>query len=177
MLVMIPLAVDEVVAMVQFLVRRVRGGIGFWHAFVLGYGIEGEADERSPDFAGPLRRTAPASAWGVTVPLGLLLAALAGAWLLASPDLLGTSEPLASSNQVAGAIAATIAVVVMAESVRIGRFVNIPVGLWIAVSPFLLGGAVTDIVNGLVVGAVVAAGSYPRGDIQERYGSWDRWVR
>lgn len=177
MLVMIPLAVDEVVAMIQFLVRRVGEGVGFWSAFVLGYGIEGEVDERSPAYGAGWARSAPASAWGVTVPPGLLAAALAGVWLLAGPDILGMAEPLASSNQVAGAVATTIAVTVMAEPVRLGRFANMPLGAWIAISPFLLGGGAFEIVNGVVAGAIVAAASVPRGAIRERYGSWNRWVR
>ncbi len=177
MLVMIPLAVDEVVAMIQFLVRRTRGGLGFWHAFILGYGIDGDEDDRSPAYGAPPSEAAPAAVWGVTVPWGLLVAALAGVWLLAAPDLLGTPEPLGTSNHITGAVAATVAVVVMAEPVRIGRFLNAPVGLWIAASPVLLGGQIVDIVNGLVVGALVAGLSLPRGPIRERYGTWSRWVR
>ncbi len=177
MLVMIPLAVDEVVAMLQFLVGRVPEGASWWRAFILGYGIEGEADTRSPDLGGPLRRTAPASAWGVSVPIGLAAAAVAGVWLLAAPELLGTAEPLASSNHLVGALATTIAVVVMAEPIRVGRFVNVPVGLWIAASALLLGGEMADVVSNGVVGLVVAAGSLPRGPIHEHYAGWQRFVR
>lgn len=177
MLVMIPLTVDEVVAMLQFLVRKVRAGETLWRAFILGYGIEGDSDERSPAYGGPLARIAPASAWGVTVPWGLLAATAAGLWLLAAPEILGTPEPLAASNHLVGALAATIAVTVMAEPIRIGRYLNLLVGLWIVTSPFLFGGSAVDIFNGLVVAVVVAVGSFPRGPIRERYGSWQSMVR
>ncbi|MDQ3937091.1 MAG: vitamin K epoxide reductase, partial [Chloroflexota bacterium] len=177
MLAMIPLAVDEVVAMLQFLGQNVRGGASLWRSFFLGYGIEGEMDERSPDYGGSLRQTVPASAWGITVPVGLLVATLAGTWLLFAPELLGTSGALANSNHLSGALAASVAVIVMAEPIRLGRFLNVPVGGWIALSPFLLGGQPVDIVNNLAVGVAVAALSLPRGAIRERFGDWQRYVR
>lgn len=177
MLVMMPLTVDEIVAMLQFLVRKVRGGASLWRSFFLGYGIHGEMDERSPDYGGPWRQTVPAAVWGVTVPVGLLLATLAGVWLLFAPELLPTTQPLANSNHLSGALAASIAVIVMAEPIRIGRFLNLPVGAWIALSPLLLGGDAVDIVNNVVVGLAVAALSVPRGSIRERFGDWQRYVR
>src|SRR5204862_4663842 len=49
MLAMVPLAVDEVVAMGQFLKASVRLGAPFWRTFWMGGTIEGGAkDERSP---------------------------------------------------------------------------------------------------------------------------------
>ena len=177
MLAMMPLAIDEVVAMLQLLGQKVRGGASLWRSFLLGYGIEGEMDERSPDYGGPLRRTAPASLWGVTAPAGLLAATAAGVWLLFAPELLATSGGLANSNHLSGALAASVAVIVMAEPIRLGRFVNVPVGLWIAVSPLVLGGDVVAIVNNVLVALVVVAGSLPRGPIRERFGDWQRLAR
>jgi hypothetical protein len=177
MLVMIPLALDEVVAMLQFLVRRVRVGESFWRAFVLGYGLPGETDRRTPGLGVPVAVALRVAAWGVSVPRGLLASALLGAWLLASPGVLGTPGAPATSTQISGAVATTVAVVVMGEVVRIGRFLIVPVGLWLAVSPLLLGGSAVEIGQGLVAGLLVAALSLPRGPILERYGDWQPQVR
>ncbi|MDP8905513.1 MAG: vitamin K epoxide reductase family protein [Chloroflexota bacterium] len=177
MLVMMPLAVDEVVAMLQFLGHNVRAGANLWRSFFLGYGIEGEADERTPDYGGPLRSTIPASAWGVTLPRGLLLAAVAGTWLLFAPELLATTAALANSNHLSGALAASIAVIVLAEPIRLGRWLNLPVAAWVAVSAVLLGGGPIDIAHNVFVGLLIAAGSIPRGSIRQRFGDWQRLVR
>ena len=179
MLVMIPLTLDEVVAMLQFLVRRVREGVGFWRVFFFGDTVEGgAADERSPDWAGPLARTAPAAAWGVTLPWTLLVQTALGLWLMASPYVVG--EPLtpgADSSVLSGALVTTVAGVAVAEVTRAARLLTIPIAVWIAVAPWLLGAPLPAAINALIVAAVLAGTSLPRGTVRQRYGTWQRFVR
>jgi uncharacterized membrane protein len=182
MLPMIPLTLDEVVAMGQFMVRRVKGeGQPFWRTFWLGDTDEGEKpDERSPElgsFPGKPVEVLRAGVWGVSVPWQLALATALGVWLVFAPSVFGTTGPAADSDHLSGALIVTVAVVAMAEVGRAFRFLNVPLGLWVALAPWVLSGAALPAqLSGLVVGLAVAALSFPRGVVYERYGGWDRYV-
>lgn len=178
MLVMIPLTLDEVVAMLQFLVRRLREGAGFWRVFFLGDTVGGGSpDERSPDWGGALRKTGPASAWGVSLPWPLLVQAALGIWLMAAPYVAGEPGSAAANNSVlAGALVTTVAGVAFAEVTRAARFLNVPLALWIAIAPWLLGAPLPAAINAAVVALMLIATSLPRGAIRERYGTWQPFV-
>jgi hypothetical protein len=141
MLVMIPLTVDEVVAMGQFLVQSHRAGKPLWRTFWKGGTLEGGGeDERSPALTAPLTKTGPAMVWGVTVPWTLLASAALGVWLMAAPAVFGMQGTAADSNHLLGALIVTTAVIAMAEVARTGRFLNGLFGLWIMAAPWLLSG-------------------------------------
>jgi hypothetical protein len=178
MLVMIPLTLDEVVAMLQFLVRRVREGAGFWQVFFFGDTVEGgAADDRSPDWAAPLRQSAPASVRGVTPPWTLVLQAALGVWLMASPYVVGEPlTPAADSSVLTGALVTTTAGIALAEVTRAARLLTIPVAAWIAVAPWLLGAPLPAAINAVIVAGILIATSFPRGAIRERYGSWQPFM-
>jgi uncharacterized membrane protein len=180
MLLMIPLTVDEVVAMAQFLRRSVRAGGSLWQAFWIGGSLEGLAgeDERIPPYGAPAWRHAVSGAWGVTAPWTLVATSALGVWLMAAPTLLGSASPAADSSVLAGALVTTFAVIAMAEVTRALRFVNLPAGIWIAAAPALLAGATAGSAwNSLVVGLAVVLLGLPRGPVRESYGNWDRLVR
>jgi uncharacterized membrane protein len=178
MLAMIPLAVDEVVAMGQFLAQARREGKPLWRTFWLGGTIEGKhGDDRSPAPEAPLAHKAAAMAWGVSLSWPLLLSTALGIWLMAAPAVLGSAGSAANSDVIVGALVATVAVTALGEVTRSLRFLNIILGLWIVAGPWLLNGATTsstwiDVIAGLLVVVL----SFPRGRIREGYGSWDRWV-
>lgn len=178
MLLMVPLTVDEVVAMLQFMARTRRQGKPFWRTFWVGGTTGGgRGDDRSPPHGASMSRAAPAMVWGVTAPWTLLASAALGVWLMAAPAVLDSSGAAADSDRIAGALTLTIAVVAMAEVVRAGRFLNVLTGLWIAVSPWMLqGSAATGRWKDLAVGLLLVALSLPRGAIREHYGAWDRAV-
>ena len=178
MLAMIPLAVDEVVAMVQFLAQARREGKPLWRTFWLGGTIEGkQGDDRSPALDAPLAHKTAAMVWGVSLPWPLLLSTALGIWLMAAPAVLGSAGAAANSDVIAGALVATVAVTAMGEVTRSFRFLNIVLGLWIVAGPWLLSGATTSSTwNGAIAGLLVVVLSLPRGRIGERYGSWDRYL-
>jgi hypothetical protein len=178
MVIMIPLALDEVVAMLQFWIARIREGEPAWRTFILGYGGPMAPDRRSPGLGSAPGSMPPASVWGVTLPPTLLACVALGAWLMASPYLFDAAGSTAGNVAViSGAVAITIAMVALAEVTRSARFVNVALGAWIAASGWLLGAPFAVAVNGVVVGAALALLSLPRGAIAERYGSWSRFVR
>lgn len=182
MLPMVPLALDEVVAMCQFLYKAVKQeGKPFWRTFWKGDTIEGGAiDDRSPDPAtlpsqpGEVLR---AGVWGVSLPWTLLVVSALGVWLLFAPAALG-SEGIASDNdRIVGALLLTIAVLAMAEVARTARFLLALPALWMLAAPWILSGANTaTTINSLVVGLAILALCLPRGPIHQSYGTWDRYI-
>lgn len=181
MLPMIPLTLDEVTAMCQFMYKAVkRDGNPFWRTFWKGGTVEGEKDTRSPELADfPQRplRVYRSSIWGVSAPWNLVIAALLGLWLMFSPWVFGTDKPAANSGHLAGALIVCVAVVAMAEVVRAGRLLNVLLGLWLLVGLFVQGGAsVGAQVNSVFAGLALLLLSIPRGKITERYGSWHRYI-
>ncbi|WP_430453365.1 vitamin K epoxide reductase family protein [Rhodopirellula europaea] len=178
MLPMIPLTLDEVVAMCQFMVQAKREGKPFWKTFWKGGTVEGEgADERSPRLTAKPSQVWSAMVWGMTAPWTLVVCTAAGFWLMLAPWVLNVSGDIASGTQVAGALIITVSVVVMAEVARAGRFLNILLALWIVALPWLYGGVSTlFMANNVVLGIALIALSIPRGTIKQRYGSWDRFI-
>jgi hypothetical protein len=184
MLIMISPAIDEVVAMGQFLIGARREGKPFWHMFWVGgtldqYKTSGPAD--SPATARWQRRS-PASRIIAAldlnnVPWTLLVSMAFGMWLMAAPAVLGVTGRLADSNHLAGALVVTWAVIAFGEVARPARLLNIPMGIWIASAPWLLAGG-TDVSRwiDLLVGALLIALSVRRGRIDEQFGSWNRFL-
>jgi nucleoside-diphosphate-sugar epimerase/uncharacterized membrane protein len=178
MLIMIPLTLDEVVAMGQYMLRSLREGRPFWRTFFQGGPEPSGADTNDPGFSAALAAQSAAAVRGVTVPWTLAASCAVGAWLMFSRLIFGTGGAMANSNHLAGAMIITIAVCAMAEVARPLRFLNLPFGLWLIAAPWLLAGATTSAtLNDVVAGLVVISLSLPRGRrSKEHYGAWDRYV-
>ena len=184
MLVMIAPAVDEVVAMSQFLLGARREGKPFWRTFWIG----GTLDSYEDASAAPLPATAPASERPTSrrivaaldldhVPWNLPLCAALGTWLLAAPAVLGTTGAAAASDYLAGALVVTWAVIAFGEIARPVRLLNVLMGLGLLAAPWLLdGGTPTSRWNDMLVGAVLIGLSVPRGRIEGRFGAWNRYL-
>jgi hypothetical protein len=182
MLPMIPLQVDEVIAMGQNLAAAKRGGTSLWTAFWKGGPVEGsEEDERTPAMASLPERPGAllaASAWGMSLPWTLAVSIAVGLWLMISPDVLGLGRAAADVLHLGGAVVVVVAVVALAEPLRALRFLNVPLGLAVAVLPWVLRGATAPgRVSALIGGLLVTALALRRGQVRERYGAWSRWVR
>jgi hypothetical protein len=181
MLAMIPLALDEVVAMVQFMLRARDEGqsVGqLWRTFWVGGTLkEQNKDTRTPQLTAAPRKLAPAMVWGVTLPWNLVTSAALGLWLMAAPAVFGSQGAAADSDHLAGSLTTTFAVIALAEVGRPARFLNVLLGAWVLAAPWVLGDASTAAtVNDLVAGAAVVLLSLPRGSIRERYAGWQRFV-
>jgi hypothetical protein len=182
MLPMIPLEVDEVVAMCQYLKQARNRGQSLWHAFWKGGSVDGGMHETP----GPELHELPqqpaavlkASAWGLSVPWNLVATLPIGIWLLFAPWVFGSSQPASAVDHLGGAIAITIAVISWGEVVRSLRWLNLLLGLGIAILPWFLAGAGTAAtVNDTLSGLAIAALALRRGPIKWQYGSWDRMIR
>jgi uncharacterized membrane protein len=179
MLIMIPLTLDEVVAMGQYMLRSVRDGRPFWRTFFQG-GPEpmGTTDDKDPGFSATLAAQSAAAIRGVTIPWTLIACCFVGAWLMFSRLIFGTVGAVANSDHLVGALIVTISICATAEVARPLRVLNVPFGLWLTVAPWLLSGAtIGATLNDAIAGLVVIALSLPRGRrSKEHYGSWDQYV-
>ena len=182
MLIMIPLSLDEVWAMAQFMLQKHREGKPFWRTFFKGDTVEDEKPQdkerrENPEFTAGLSKTAPAMVWGMSLPWNLVLSTIVGIWLMASPDVFGTTGHAADSSHLVGALIVVWSVIVTAEVARAGRFLNLLFGVWIVIAPFVLMGAgTTATVNSIICGLLVAAFCFPRGAIREGYGNWNPYI-
>lgn len=183
MLPMIPLEVDEVIAMGQHMKQATKNGEGFWKVFWKGgKPIEMNKDERSPELMmlpQKFGKVFHASVWGMSAPWTLIVATILGIALVALPAQFGVpiKDTLADINHLVGSLIVVCAVIGMGEVVRTVRYTNILLGLAVAVLPwFITDGYTTLKIIDSVIGLVVAAMSIPRGAKKEQYGLWDKFV-
>ena len=170
MLVMVPLSLDEVVAMVQLIARRRREGVSLWRTFWYG----ANQDDHDPVPEGPPAR---AAVRGMTWPIPLLLTAAIGGWLMVAPDVLGHAGGIADSDRLVGSLVVTFALVALAEVARPLRLLNVPLGAWLLVAPWVFGASAAVTASGMLAGAALIVLSLPRGSIVERSGGWETRVR
>ena len=177
MLIMIPFALDELVAMGQFMVAARRAGKPFLRSFFMGGAMLGGAEDASGDFRNPPSAVVRQAAKGVTAPWTLLLAGAIGIWLMFTRLTFGTGGAMADSDHLSGALILTVAVIAMAEVARPLRFVNVLFGAWLIVAPWVLAGAsLTAAIGSVLAGIAVVLLSLPRGTVRHRYAGWDRYV-
>lgn len=184
MLIMIAPAIDEVVAMGQFLVGAKHEGKPFWRMFWVGGTLDQYKTAGPPESVATQHRRQRSTATRLVaaldlnnVPWTLLLSAALGVWLMAAPAVLGVTEAAADSNHLAGALVVTWAVIAFGEVARPVRLLNMPIGLWIAISPWVLSGATgASRWIDVFVGLLLVALSIRRGHIEERFGGWNRFL-
>ena len=173
MLIMVALSLDEVIAMLQFLVQTHHAGKSVWRTFWLGGDALG--DHLTP--RRPETTHSREMFWGVTVPWNLLVSALLGAWLMVAPAVFQTQGKTAHSDHILGALVVTVAIVAFAEVTRAARFINIAMALAIIVLPWVFGGAtLASGANDLIIGLLIIALSIPPGKIKNTYGGWNALI-
>jgi uncharacterized membrane protein len=177
MLIMISLTLDEVAAMVQFLIQARGEGQPFWQTFWMGGTLRDETDpakiEIHPDVVRPM-----AMVWGVSLPWNLLLTIALGIWLMAAPFVWGSGGLAAHSDHLIGALIVTVAMIALADVGRAARFVNIVFGVLVAAAPWALAGATGYARwNDAIVGLIVIVLALPRGPVRARYGISEGLIR
>jgi uncharacterized membrane protein len=180
MLIMIAPAVDEVVAMCQFLAGARREGKPLWRTFWIGGTLESYRTSASEATGQPHRSIGARIIAAMdlnNVPWNLLACALLGVWLMSAPAVLGTAGSAADNDHVAGALVVTWAVISFGEVTRPIRWLNIPIGLWLITASWLLAGDTpVSQANDMVVGALLITLSVRRGRIGERFGGLNPYL-
>lgn len=177
MLLQIPYSLDELLAVLQFLRRRMKAGKSLLRVFLFGDTDDGERERPGDEFdrqPGPV--LAEVVQGGVRLPWTLWLAALIGVWLLFTRVTLGAEGALANADHLIGALVLTVLSVAAAEVARAARFLLIPLGVALLVTPFLLDAQGLHLGASVVAGLALIALSISRGKVSGSYGSWDRMI-
>ena len=177
MLIMIPFALDEVIAMGQFLYWAKCRGKPLIRTFFKGDAVEGGEEDHSDALASPGAFWADTTR-GITLPWTLLASMAIGLLLMLTRLLFGTEGAMANSDHVVGALVITVAIIATAEVARALRFINLGFGIWLIAAPLLLDGAGAPAsIASVLAGLVLIALSLPRGErSREHYAGWDRFV-
>ncbi len=183
MLPMIPLQIDEVIAMWQHMVQRKQKGDSLWSVFWKGGdALSTENDQRSPEmvsFSDSPWKVFKSSIWGMTAPWQLTISVIIGLWLMFSPTVfrMGIETSAANLNHLGGALVIVFAVVAMAEVLRSFRYFNLLIGLALAVMPWLIeAGNMAHTISSSLAGIFIIVLSFSKGKIKEKYGLWDKYI-
>lgn len=164
MLLMVPPAIDEVVATFQALSRAKKQNQSVWKMFWKGIPYE---------YSAPV----PQKKERFSISWTLLVCTILGSWLMFSPDIFKATGLASNSNHLLGAIIVTFAIISMADVARMLRYINCILGLLLAaVIWFLPESTMTYKMNSMVVGVLLFVFSLPLGRITDHFGQFDRWV-
>ncbi len=178
MAVMIPYALNEFVAMGQFLVWSRKQGKPFWRTFWEGDAMDGGSDDTDKGLAASPREQWAQATRGVTYPWTLMLSIAIGVWLTFTRLAFDSSGAMANSDHMVGLLVLTFTIIALAEVGRATRFINIPFGAWLIVAPWLLDGIASPLAtwNSVFCGVLLIALAIPRGKIKNSYAGWDRYI-
>ncbi len=123
MLIPIPLAIDEVIASLQYL-RRNKTKPFLKLLFQGGDDKQAKIDTRTPPLTAPLHKIIQASLWGVTFPWNLSISALLGILLMSLPSALSMDGILFDMDPILGAFTVVVSVLSYSEWCRSLRYLN-----------------------------------------------------
>ena len=181
-LIQIPYSLDELLATVQFMRRRVQAGQPWLRVLFLGDTDECPAAGGSPDpgkdsdeFDRPLGAVLRSMlGGGVSLPWNLALAGLLGLSLMFTRVTLGADGSLADAHHIIGCAVLTVVALAAADVSRPARALNALLGAGLMVLPLFVVADSLQVAVTLGLGLALMLLSVRRGPIQERYGAWDR---
>ena len=177
MLIQIPYSLDELVAVGQFLRRRVRAGKNVLRVFLFGDTDEGGAGDVPDEFDRPARAIMKDVAiGGVSLPWNLAIAAALAASLLFTRVTFGATPPIADWDHLLGSLALTVISIAAAEVARSVRFLLIPIGAALCVTPFAFGAETLHAAYNVLLGLALIGLAIRRGEVSAQYGSWNRLI-
>jgi hypothetical protein len=181
-LLQMPYLLNELLATVQFLLRRAKAGQNWLRGFFVG-----DTDERGkPDSEEGKRdefERPPAAVMrdmvygGVSLPCNLALAALIGLALLFTRVTRGVDGNLANAHHVIGSLVLTVVSVAAAEVARPARYSNVLLGDALVAVPFVIDAGTVAATATVLAGAALVALSFRGGPIREHHGRWDALIR
>ena len=179
MLIQIPYSMDELAASLSFLNRRRKAGKPLLRVIL--FGDTDDGDRLTPNEHEFERKpwAVMKGMWagGVNLPWNLWLAGAIGLSFLFTRLTLGAEGAMANADHLLGSLVVTTLAVAAAEVTRAARYLLVPLGIAIAGAPFLYGGDVLHMAVSIVGGLAIAVLAFPRGRIEESYGSLDRIIR
>ena len=180
-LIQIPYSIDELLASLQFLRRRVKSGQNWLRVLLVG-GTDEVSDtcEVRPiedEFDRPPRTVfREMIGGGVSLPWNLTICAFVGVWLLCTRMTLGAEGGMANADHLIGSLVLTVVSIAAAEVARPARYGIILLGAALFVTPFAYEADLIGTVASIAAGAALIAFSFRRGPIRARYGDWNRLI-
>ena len=174
MLIQIPYSLDELLAVAQFLRRRVRAGRNLLSVLLFGDTDGGEKNAPGVDEfeRSPKAIIADMFSGGVSLPWNLAAAGGIGLSLLFTRLTFGADATMANSDHLIGALILTVISIAAAEIARPIRFMLIPLGLALCITPFVYGASGAHLISNIFAGAAVVALSCRRSRVDGSYGRW-----
>ncbi len=186
MLPMLPLEVDEVIAMCQHVKQAKQRGDrngSLWAIFWKGGTAEGCTDDDPAPAIVKFSETPwnifKATIWGVSFPWTLVATTMLGVTLMFCPTWFGVNinTTAADIGHLGGALIVTISVICMGEVVRIGRYLNLLLVIVVGIGPWIWQQSTAFALACTLIAGMVAGLSIPRGPKTQNYGAWDAYVR
>jgi len=178
-LLMIPFTLDEVLATVQMILYERKKGKPFWSLFWFGGTMEG-GEHKEAEKANNLIGDSMKSMWKDLIqrPWNLFIVGAIGTWLMAAPEALGFSGPMADSHTITGSLIITFAIISMSDIARKLRFINILFGVWLVAAPWILGaGQEVTMWNSVISGLILIPLAFHKGKITDNRGSFDVYIK
>jgi hypothetical protein len=113
---------------------------------------------------------------GVGLPWNLALSGAIGVWLLFTRTTFDATGDMANAEQVIGWLVLAVVSIAAAEVTRPARFLNLLLGAALVAAPLLCDAGTASTVNSIVCGLALAALSFRRGTIRQRYGGWSKLI-
>ncbi|GAB3536156.1 hypothetical protein GCM10027443_26040 [Pontibacter brevis] len=179
-LLMIPFTIDEVLATIQVMRQeKKRRGTSYWTSFWFGATMEGGDMEETKNPETLLEHTFSEVYHDLFLrPWNQFIIMLIGMWIMAAPGVLGYSGQIANSSYLTGAIIVAFAVIAMSEVGRPLRYLQILFGLWLIAAPWVLGtDNDTAMWNSVICGIVLIPLTLPRGKVEDKRGSFDKYIK
>jgi len=178
LLISVPLAVHESIAVGQFLVLTYKQKKNFWQTFWLGGNVTGYEGKDPDRKRWSLKQRWRGSVQGVSLPWLIIVQAIIGVWLMARPNILPYNIESANCDHWMGAIIVTIAAVAAAEVTRTARIFNVIAGVVVLILTLVYAsGSTAILISGITSAVILMIVSIPRGIIIERYASWNRFIK
>lgn len=175
MMVMIVYAVDELVAVLQFLYQSTKAGNGFWKTFWHGGDLPGSRDDEEFKLTEAKIVTMEFKAHqGIGFCYNLFISAAIGVFYMLMPYFFSIYSMMADFDHLFGALIIVVSILSLAEVIRTLRFVNMAFGLVMIITPWIYGSL--PILHSLLGIALIAC-SYRKGKIKEKYGAWDKMIK
>jgi nucleoside-diphosphate-sugar epimerase len=176
MLLQIPYAIDELLASLQFLRRRVRAGKSLLRVFLAGDTDEpAAAGEEAKAGRDEFERSAlsivrDVFGGGVSLPWNLALSGLIASSLLFTRLTVGSTGAMAHADHVIGFLVLTTLSIAAAEPTRAVRYLNVLFGVALLATPFVFDAATPATLNSIACGIALILLSRRRGPILQSYG-------
>lgn len=175
MMLMIVFAVDELIAVFQFLHLSKKAGKSLWKTFWHGGDLPGTRDEKPTRLSdAPITEMQLKAYNGIGACWNLLLSAGIGVLLIFTPDIFSFYGFMEDADHLVGSLIVVVSILSLAEVIRALRFVNILFGVFLIVNSWVF---FDFVIFHNLVGLSLILLSIPRGKIRSTYGPWQKMIK